>query len=67
MGILMKFAQARINEVTSEAKKFLDSPLSYLQTNEPVRKMVLLEVLDYIPTRQRQLTNWEHKIAEDRV
>jgi len=52
------FARNRFAEATAKAGDFLQSPLQWIQTNQPVRKGVLLEVLDLFP---RPLIEVEHE------
>jgi len=60
LGVLLDYVENRLEEVRSEAAKFKKGPLDYLQTNQPVRKALLLEWLDY--ARPLVGTRWEHKV-----
>jgi len=60
MGVLLDYVEARMEEIRSEVRKFRKGPLGYLQTNQPVRKAILLDFLDY--ARPALGVRWEHRI-----
>lgn len=60
MGVISKYAQARVSEVVSETKDFVQRPIAYAMEKQVIRKAVLLEWLDCI--RPVVGTRWEHRI-----
>jgi hypothetical protein len=65
MGVILEYAEARINEVRGEVQKFLTKPIDYVLSEQILRKALLLEWLDYI--RPVKGTKWEHRIEERRL
>lgn len=48
-GVLAFFAQLRFKEATTRAKEFVaQGPVQWVQVNQPVRKGLLLELLDVL-------------------
>lgn len=62
MGIIMSFAKGRIEEVKGEIEKLRHNPLSYILEKQPIRKIILLEYLDYV--RPVVGTKWEHTVEQ---
>jgi len=61
-GVMANFARDRFEEAKARAREFVKSPLQWLQTNQPVRKAVLLEGLDLL--RPGVDVEYEHKIEK---
>jgi hypothetical protein len=64
MGILLDFGKTRVNEAQGQLEEFMKGPIKYLQTNQPVRKAVLLECLELLrPEKdaqyQQTIANWK--------
>ena len=57
-GVIANFGRERFEEAKARAREFVQAPLQWIQTNQPVRKGVLLEVLDLFP---RPLIEVEHE------
>jgi len=60
MGVILEYAEARVNEVRGEVQKFLSKPLGYVMDKQVLRKAILLEFLDY--ARPTKNVEWEHTI-----
>ena len=65
VGVILEYAEARVEEVRGEVQKFLSKPLGYVMDKQILRKAVLLEWMDYI--RPVVGTRWEHKVEERRL
>ena len=62
-GVIASFGQKRLNEAFNRAHEFItEGPLQWLQVNQPVRKGVLLEILDVL--RPNINTEYEHSIEK---
>ena len=61
MGVLMEYAQRRLDEARVEFQRFRKGPMDYLKQEQPARKVVLLEWLKY--ARPTIGTKNEHKVA----
>ena len=48
-GVILNFAQTRKTEARTRLREFVKAPVSWLQENEPIRKAILLELLDLFP------------------
>lgn len=62
LGIITDFAQSRLGEIAAKIKRIRADPLGYIQNEQPLRKAVLLEYLDYL--RPVLGTEWEHRIEK---
>ena len=60
MGVLIDYSKQRIDEIRAEFRKVKKGPLEYIRTNQPLRKALLLEWLDF--GRPVVGTRWEHKV-----
>jgi hypothetical protein len=47
-GVIANFGRERFEEAKARAREFVQAPLQWIQTNQPVRKGVLLEALDLL-------------------
>lgn len=61
-GVMANFARNRFAEAKLKAGDFLQAPLQWIQTNQPLRKAVLLEGLDLL--RPGVEVEHEHKIGK---
>jgi len=61
MGILIDFAKGRVEEIKDKVKKFIKEPIKTLQTEQPIRKAILLEYLDKF--RPNVYSRWQYKIV----
>jgi len=62
LGVIIDYAQGRLEEIAGKIKEIRANPLGFIQNEQTLRKVVLLEWLDYI--RPLVGTKWEHKIAK---
>jgi len=65
MGVIAEFAKERIEEVRRELKKIAEGPIKFLQSEQPLRKAILLEFLDYV--RPRKYAEYQKRISEMKV
>jgi hypothetical protein len=61
-GVIVGFAGDRFEEAKARAREFVRSPLQWIQSNQPVRKAVLLEGLELL--RPGIDVAHEHKIEK---
>jgi len=61
-GVISNFGRDRFSEAIARATEFVQAPLQWIQTNQPVRKGVLLEALDLL--RPGVEVEHEHKIQK---
>jgi hypothetical protein len=61
-GVVAAFGRKRLNEALDRAHEFVQGPLVWIQVNQPVRKGVLLEVLDGL--RPSVEVEHEHEIQK---
>jgi len=59
-GVIIDFARERFEEAKARAHEVVQSPLQWFQTNQPIRKALLLEGLDIL--RPGVEVEHEHKI-----
>jgi len=59
-GVVASFGRSRFEQAIVRTHEFLQAPLQWIQTNQPVRKGLLLEALDLL--RPGVEVEHEHKI-----
>jgi hypothetical protein len=59
-GVILNFAQTRKTEAQARLLEFIRSPINWMRQNEPIRKAILLETLEFL--RPNISTEYEHKI-----
>jgi len=47
-GVIVDFAGDRFKEAKARAREFVQGPLQWLETNQPIRKALLLEGLEFL-------------------
>jgi len=65
MGVIAEFAKERIEEARRELEKITEGPIKFLQSEQPLRKIILLEFLDYV--RPRKYAEYQDRISKMKV